>query len=163
MINNQHSGSNFRVADIFLYDEIITDVPVTDADPFAVKVSVNTALLDEASGVGNVILLSPMKNPLTEEFPVAEILLQEDLLNRFGGENSLKGKTSPFRTMLGKPMIEESCLRPSDSNGNSMDETIKHEHLIILMIEPLAALLHYGEPELYYMRWSEIQCGSSGE
>ena len=113
MINIQFFGPNFRVSDISS-DEIITDVPFTDADPVAVKVPVNTSLIDETQGGGSMILLNPMKNTFTEVFPVAEFPLEEILLNGFGVENNLKDKTSPLRTMLSTPVVEEICLRPSN-------------------------------------------------
>ena len=135
MINIQYFGSNFRASDIFGSDEIITNVPVTDADSFTVIIPVNRTLIGESSKSGTVILLSPMKNPFAEEIPVSEILFQDDLLNRFCGGNSLNGKTTPFRTMLGIPTIAESCLRPPITYDNSIDETIKHEPLIFMMID----------------------------
>ena len=136
-MNEQDFRERFNSSDSVERTDKDTNSPVVNPDPFADKVPVDSALIEETPVGETVAAVDPMNEPLSEEIPSYDTPVQEISM---GGTGAVIG---PMEGMI----VHEA----------PMGETITHEAPISTNAGSSAALLSREESEHFRTRWNEIQ------
>jgi len=111
--------------------------PAVNTDPFAEKVPLGAAPIQETPMGETVALVSQMDEKMVDEVPMGEAI--------------------PYKDPVANPIVEESWVSKPVPYKAPVSETITHEAPIDTNAVASAALLNREESEHFRTRWNEIQ------